>query len=76
MHAARNTKGRLVSIRHNDMRYLIANILKEVCNDVEVEAILISLTGEQVEYRSPITGDEAKRNFCARSFWVRDQEAF
>ena len=43
-------KGGLVSIRHNDIRDLTAKILREVCNDVEVEAKLIPLTGEQLQY--------------------------
>ena len=50
-------KGGLVSIRHNNIHDLSANILKEVCNDVEVEAKLIPLTGAQLQYRSAITGD-------------------
>ena len=53
-------KGGLGSIRHNDIRDLTAKILREVCNDVEVEAKLIPLTGEQLQYRSAITGDEAR----------------
>ena len=69
-------KGGLVSIRHNHIRDLTANILREVCNDVEVEAKLIPLTGEQLQYRLAITGDEARLDIRARSFWVRGQEAF
>ena len=69
-------KGGLVSIRHNDIRDLTAKILREVCNDVEVEAKLIPLTGEQLQYWSAITGDEARLDIRARSFWVRGQEAF
>ena len=69
-------KGGLVSIRHNDIRHLTANILREVWNDVEVEAKLIPLTGEQLQYRSAITGDEARLDIRARSFWVRAQKAF
>ena len=69
-------KGGLVSIRHNDIRDLTAKILREVCNDVEVEAKLIPLTDEQLQYRSAVTRDEARLDIRARSFWVRDQEAF
>ena len=63
-------KGRLVLLRQNDIRDLTTNILREVCNDVKVEARLIPLTGEQLQYRSAITGDEAGLNIRARSFWV------
>ena len=40
------------------------------------EANLIGLNGEQLRYRSAITGDEARLDILARSFWVRGQEAF
>ena len=65
-------KGGLVSICHKH----VANMLREVCNDVEVEAKLILLTGEQLQYRSAITGGEVRLDIRARSFWVRGQEAF
>ena len=60
-------KGELVSTHHNYIRDLTANILKKVCNDVEVEAKLIALIA--------ITGDEARLDIFARSFWVRGEEA-
>ena len=69
-------KGGLVSIRQNDIRALTANILKVVCNDVEVEVKLIPLTGEQLQFRSAITRDEARLDIRARIFWVRGQEVF
>ena len=37
-HSMSCKKEGLVSIHHNDIRDLTANILKEVCNDIEVEA--------------------------------------
>ena len=55
---------------------LTGNILREVCDDAEVEVKLIPLTGEQLQYRSAVTGDEASLNTRARNFWVRGQEAF
>ena len=44
----------------NDIRDLTADLLKEACNDLQVEAKLIPLTGEQLQYRSAITGDETR----------------
>ena len=48
-HSMSCKKGGLVSIRHNDIYDLTAYILREVCNDVEVEAKLMPLTGEQLQ---------------------------
>ena len=67
-HSMSCEKGGLVSIRHNDIRDLTADILREVCNDVKVEAKLIPLTGEQLQYRSAITGDETRLDIRAQSF--------
>ena len=64
-HSMSCKKGRLVLIPHNNIRGLTANICREVCNDVEVEAKLIPLTGEQLQYRSAITGDDARLDICA-----------
>ena len=50
--------------------------MREVWNDVEVEAKLIPLTGEQLQYRSAITGEEMRLDIRVRNFWVRGQEAF
>ena len=69
-------KGELVPIRHNYIRDIVAKVRREVCIDVEVEAKLIPLTGEQLQYRSAIKRDEARLDIRARSFWVRGQEAF
>ena len=70
-----NKRG-LVSIGHNKIRDLTANMLRDVSNDAEVEVKLMPLTGEQLQYRSVITGVEARLDIRARSFWVRGQEAF
>jgi len=68
--------GGFVSIRHNSIRDLTANLLKETCNDVEVESKLQALTGERLQYRTAITGDEARLDVRARGFWQRGQQAF
>ena len=59
-HSLSCKKGGLVSIRRNDIRNFTENILREVCSDVEVKAKLMPLTGKHLQYRSAITGDEAR----------------
>ena len=50
--------------------------MKKVCNDVEIESKLVSLTVQQLQYRSGTAGDETRLDICVRSFWVRGQESF
>ena len=64
-HSISCKKGGSVSIRHNNICDLTVNILRQVCNDVDVEAKLIPLAGEQLQYRSAITGDEARLDIRA-----------
>ena len=49
-----------MTLRHNSLRDLTANILKEVCKDVSVEPPILSLTGERFVNKTTRTGDEAK----------------
>ena len=73
-HNMSSKKGRLVSIGHNDIRDLTAKILREVCNDIKVEAKLIPLTGEQVQYRLGITGDKLRLDIRVQSERSRSWE--
>ena len=41
-------RGGLISIRHNEIRDITANVLSEVCNDVWVEPELQELTTEEL----------------------------
>ena len=65
-----------MTIRHNDLRDLTANILHQVCNDVETEPCLLPVTNENLHYRSAIRGDEVRLDIRARGFWQKGQQAF
>ena len=69
-------RGGFVTIRHNDLRDLTANLLSNVCNDVEIEPKLLPVTGENVSYRTANTRAEASLDIKSRGFWVRGQQAF
>ena len=69
-------KGGFVTLRHNNVRNLTANMLKEVCSDVAIEPPLIELTGENFKLKSTKTGDESRTDICARGFWIKGQQAF
>ena len=68
-------KGGFVSIRHDDQRDLIANMLSEVCKDIEIEPKLTPLTGEELDSRTANTTNEARLDIRARGVWERGQEA-
>ena len=58
-HALHCPKGGYTHIRHNDIRDSFANLLNEVCNDVEVEPCLQSLQGETFANRTTTIDDDA-----------------
>ena len=66
----------LVTIRHNEIRDITAEILKEVCTDVAVEPLLTPLTGEHFRYRTANTADGARVDVLARGVWTRGSRAF
>ena len=75
-HALSCKKGGFVSLRHNELRNIIALMLKTVCKDVLVEPALQPLSGERLHETTAITGDEARLDVHARGFWQTGQSAF
>ena len=69
-------KGGFVTIRRNDLRDLTANMLSEVCKDVEIEPKLTPLTGEVLGSRTANTTNEARLDIRAHVVWERGQQAF
>ena len=61
-------------IRHNQVRDLLASLMKEVCTDVRTEPELQPLTGEVFNRATMITTDEARLDIEARGFWECRQE--
>ena len=74
-HSLSCKKGGFITLRHNEVRDLTAEMLHEVCRNVSTEPALQPLTGENLN-RSAITGDESRVDVSARDFWVRGQQAF
>ena len=65
------------SIRHNELRDIIANLLKEVCTDVTMEPSSQLLPGEVLDMRTSISWEEARLDISARGFWgSRFEQAF
>jgi hypothetical protein len=69
-------KGGFITHRHNELRDVTAEMLSEVCHDVNTEPELTALTGEHLNRRTANSSDEAKVDISARGFWIRGQRAF
>ena len=75
-HAMSSKRGGFVTIPHNDLRDLTANLLSNVYNDVEIELNLLPVTGENFSNKTANTCTEARLDIGSRRFWVRGQQAF
>ena len=68
-HSLSCPKGGFPTIRHNEIRDTIANLMTEVCNDVCIEPHLQPITGETFSGASATTEDGARLNIAANGFW-------
>ncbi len=68
-------KGGFIDQRHDEIRDTLAYLLKEVCNDVQIEPHLQPLSGERLPNNANTT-DDARLDMNARGFWQRGQLAF
>lgn len=75
-HAMICKTGGFVVIRHDEVRDLTAQMLREVCHDVRVEPELLSTGGRNFDLRSTNTTEDARLDVSARGFWARGQRAF
>ena len=60
---------------HDELRDLEAEMLRMVCNDVEVEPVLQEVTGETINHGANKAPD-ACLDIHARGFWERKRSAF
>ena len=74
-HAMNCHRGGFINIRHNNIRNFEAHLLKEVCNDVQIEPPLQPVNGVNF-HRSAIVTDEARLDIRARGFWREGQNAY
>ena len=64
-HAMICKTGDFVSLRHNELRDLTGNMLREACRNLEVEPLLQPLTGEKLRYQTSIKEDNARLDLSA-----------
>ena len=69
-HAMICKRGGFIIQRHNELRDLEAELLRIVCNGVEIEPVLQDITGEELN-RGANTAPDARLDIVARGFWER-----
>ena len=74
-HAMICQRGGLVIQRHNEIRYLQAELLDMVCYDVQVEPALQPITGKELA-RGTNQAPDARLDVYCRGFWERQRAAF
>ena len=63
--------GGFVTLRHDHVRNITAELLSQVTKDVKIELVAQSLTGEIFEQRTANTSDDARLNVRARRFLTK-----
>ena len=67
--------GGLVIQRHKEPRDLEAELLSTVCSDVEIEPVLLDISGEQLS-RGSNKAEDGRLDIHARGFWEQQRSAF
>ena len=68
--------GGLQTRRHNEIRDLTTDMLREVCPSVSVEPSLLPLRGEQFDNQSTSTDIGARLDIAADNFWEAGRRTF
>ena len=68
--------GGFPTIRHNEVRDLIASLLTEVCHNVTTEPSLQPISSETFSLASANTSNDAHLDVKARGFWSGGQDAY
>ena len=75
-HAMCCHKGGFPTLRHNEIRDMSANLLREVCPNTCTEPGLQPLNSETFQLRTANTDNEARVDIRAEGFWTSAQVAF
>ena len=73
-HALSCSRGGFPQIRHNELRDITAEMMKEVCHNVSTEPHLQPVTREQLRHRTANREEGARLDVVATNFWGRDRQ--
>ena len=73
-HSLNCSFGGFPTIRHNELRDMTANLLSQVCSNVQVEPHLQPLSGETLSHRTLNADDQARLDISAKGFWNTSHE--
>ena len=68
-HALHCAKGGYTHLRHNQIRDVFANLMDDVCHDVQIEPKLQSLDGEIFSSNSTTSDDDSRLDIKANGLW-------
>ena len=68
-------RGGFINARHDNVRNFEGNLLKQICNDVQLEPPLQPTNGFTF-HRSANTSDDSRVDVRAKGFWRQGQNAF
>ena len=68
-------RGGFIIQRHNELRDLEAEMLKMVCNDIQIEPVLQEINGEVLTPGTNRAAD-ARLDIHTRGFWERQGSTF
>ena len=66
--------GGFPTIRHNELRDVTANLLSQICSNVQIEPHLQPLSGETLAHRTSNVDDQARLDISAKGFWNTSHE--
>uniref|UniRef100_A0A1X7TW94 Uncharacterized protein n=1 Tax=Amphimedon queenslandica TaxID=400682 RepID=A0A1X7TW94_AMPQE len=75
-HALNCKCGGFPSLRHNELQDITADLLTEICLDVQREPTLQPLSGETFPYASATTDNNAIADIAVSSFWSSRQRSY
>ena len=73
-HSLNCSYGGFPTIRHNELRDVTANLLSQVCSNVQIEPHLQPLSGETLAHRTSNVDNQARLDISAKGFWNTSHE--